>query len=71
LHGCGLTVIDPHDANQPEHGAVIDIMPQEYERALLAITVNQLCSPETALVVRDRQVETMGLFSSGSLKLPH
>lgn len=108
---CGLTVIDPHSAEQQEtstadtylapdqkiegtvaYGTVLAIeslwdrtglrktfekvaaannLPQEYERALLAMTANRLCSPESKLGVWDRWLETVYLPSCDGLKLRH
>lgn len=46
-------------------------LPQAYERALLAITANRLCSPESKLGVWDRWLDTVYLPTCGGLKLRH
>jgi transposase len=46
-------------------------LPQGYERALLAITANRLCSPESKLGVWDRWLDTVYLPTCGGLKLRH
>lgn len=46
-------------------------LPMEYERALLAITANRLCSPESKLGVWDRWLDTVYLPSCQELKLHH
>jgi transposase len=46
-------------------------VPQSYERALLAMTANRLCSPESKLGVWDRWLETVYLPSCAGLKLRH
>jgi transposase len=46
-------------------------LPQGYERALLAMTANRLCSPESKLGVWDRWLDTVYLPSCGGLKLRH
>ena len=45
--------------------------PMEYERALLAMTANRLCSPESKLGVWDRWLDTVYLPSCQGLKLHH
>jgi len=46
-------------------------LPQGYERALLAITANRLCSPDSKLGVWDRWLDTVYLPTCGGLKLRH
>ena len=46
-------------------------VPAFYERALLAITANRLCNPESKLGVWDRWLETVYLPSCTDLKLRH
>jgi len=46
-------------------------LPMEYERALLAMTANRLCSPESKLGVWDRWLDTVYLPSCQGLKLHH
>ncbi|MCP3953604.1 MAG: IS1634 family transposase [Desulfobacterales bacterium] len=46
-------------------------MPKDYERALLAMTANRLCAPESKLGVWDRWLDTVYLPSCGGLKLRH
>jgi hypothetical protein len=46
-------------------------LPQGYERALLAITANRLCNPESKLGVWDRWLDTVYLPTCGGLKLRH
>ena len=46
-------------------------LPEEYERALLAMTANRLCSPESKLGVWDRWLDTVYLPSCERLKLHH
>jgi len=46
-------------------------LPEEYERALLAMTANRLCSPESKLGVWDRWLDTVYLPSCEKLKLHH
>lgn len=46
-------------------------LPAEYERALLAMTANRLCSPESKLGVWDRWLDTVYLPSCAGLKLRH
>lgn len=46
-------------------------LPQGYERALLAITANRLCSPESKLGVWDRWLDTVYLPACSGLKLRH
>jgi transposase len=45
--------------------------PEGYERALLAMTANRLCSPESKLGVWDRWLDTVYLPSCEGLKLRH
>lgn len=45
--------------------------PEIYERALLAITANRLCAPESKLGVWERWLETVYLPSCEGLKLRH
>ena len=54
-----------------EKVAAVNNLPQEYERALLAMTANRLCSPESKLGVWDRWLETVYLPSCDGLKLRH
>jgi len=108
---CGLTVVDPYGADQPDIGsadtylapdlkiegtvtygtvlaietlrdsiglrktfgdiAIANNLPQKYERALLAMTANRLCMPESKLGVWDRWLETVYLPSCCDLKLRH
>ena len=51
--------------------AIKSRVPECYERALLAMTANRLCSPESKLGVWDRWLETVYLPSCGGLKLRH
>ena len=51
--------------------AVKSGIPECYERALLAMTANRLCSPESKLGVWDRWLETVYLPSCSGLKLRH
>jgi transposase len=51
--------------------ATTNNLPIEYERALLAVTANRLCSPESKLGVWDRWLETVYLPSCSGLKLHH
>lgn len=51
--------------------AVQSGVPECYERALLAMTANRLCSPESKLGVWDRWLETVYLPSCEGLKLRH
>lgn len=46
-------------------------LPQEYERALLAMTANRLCSPESKLGVWGHWLDTVYMPSCGDLKLGH
>jgi transposase len=46
-------------------------LPEGYERALLAMTANRLCSPESKLGVWDRWLDTVYLPSCRTLKLRH
>jgi len=46
-------------------------LPEGYERALLAMTANRLCSPESKLGVWDRWLDTVYLPSCDKLKLHH
>jgi hypothetical protein len=46
-------------------------LPADYERALLAMTANRLCSAESKLGVWDRWLDTVYLPSCGGLKLRH
>jgi len=46
-------------------------LPLGYERALLAMTANRLCSPESKLGVWDRWLDTVYLPSCQGLKLRH
>ena len=46
-------------------------MPLSYERALLAMTANRLCAPESKLGVWDRWLDTVYLPSCQELKLRH
>jgi hypothetical protein len=46
-------------------------LPADYERALLAMTANRLCSPASKLGVWDRWLDTVYLPSCGGLKLRH
>ena len=46
-------------------------LPESYERALLAMTANRLCSPESKLSVWDRWLDTVYLPSCEKLKLHH
>lgn len=46
-------------------------VPVSYERALLAMTANRLCSPESKLGVWDRWLDTVYLPSCNGLKLRH
>ena len=46
-------------------------LPDIYERALLAMTANRLCAPESKLGVWDRWINTVYLPSCRSLKLHH
>jgi len=46
-------------------------LPEDYERALLAMTANRLCSPESKLGVWDRWLDTVYLPSCERLKLHH
>jgi transposase len=46
-------------------------LPEGYERALLAMTANRLCSPESKLGVWDRWLDTVYLPSCENLKLHH
>jgi len=46
-------------------------LPEGYERALLAMTANRLCSPESKLGVWDRWLDTVYLPSCEQLKLHH
>jgi transposase len=46
-------------------------LPKNYERALLAMTANRLCSPESKLGVWDRWLDTVYLPSCEKLKLHH
>jgi len=60
--GLKKTFCDIAQANNLPHG---------YERALLAITANRLCSPESKLGVWDRWLDTVYLPTCGGLKLRH
>ena len=46
-------------------------LPQGYERTLLTITANRLCSPDSKLGVWDRWLDTVYLPTCGGLKLRH
>lgn len=46
-------------------------LPEIYERALLAMTANRLCAPESKLGVWDRWIDTVYLPSCQTLKLHH
>jgi transposase len=46
-------------------------LPQGFERALLAMTANRLCTPESKLGVWDRWLDTVYLPSCQGLKLRH
>jgi len=48
-----------------------NMLPESYERALLAMTANRLCSPESKLGVWDRWLDTVYLPSCNKLKLHH
>lgn len=51
--------------------AKANAVPVSYERALLAMTANRLCSPESKLGVWDRWLDTVYLPSCNGLKLRH
>lgn len=51
--------------------ARVNKLPEDYERALLAMTANRLCSPESKLGVWDRWLDTVYLPSCRNLKLRH
>lgn len=51
--------------------AKADKLPLCYERALLAMTANRLCTPESKLGVWDRWLDTVWLPSCQDLKLRH
>jgi transposase len=46
-------------------------LPEGYERALLAMTANRLCNPESKLGIWDRWLDTVYLPSCQDLKLRH
>jgi hypothetical protein len=46
-------------------------LPEIYERALLAMTANRLCAPESKLGIWDRWIDTVYLPSCQMLKLHH
>ncbi len=46
-------------------------LPEVYERALLAMTANRLCAPDSKLGVWDRWLDTIYLPSCNELKLRH
>ena len=46
-------------------------LPECYERALLAMTANRLCAPDSKLGVWDRWLDTVYLPSCKALKLRH
>ncbi len=51
--------------------ARVNRLPQGFERALLAMTANRLCTPESKLGVWDRWLDTVYLPSCQGLKLRH
>ena len=51
--------------------ARVNKLPQGFERALLAMTANRLCTPESKLGVWDRWLDTVYLPSCQGLKLRH
>ena len=51
--------------------ARVNKLPQCYERALLAMTANRLCTPESKLGVWDRWLDTVYLPSCEELQLRH
>jgi transposase len=51
--------------------ATANRFPAHYERALLAMTANRLCAPESKLGVWDRWLDTVYLTSCNGLKLRH